>query len=84
MIKNKKIKAKKVSKILKKLNIETRPFFYPMNKQDIFKKLNYEFHKYKFKNSEYLSEYGFYLPSYLSLKNNQIDKISKIVNEIIK
>ena len=84
LIKNKKIKAKKVSKILKKLNIETRPFFYPMNKQDIFKKLNYEFHKYKFKNSEYLSEYGFYLPSYLSLKNNQIDKISKIVNEIIK
>lgn len=83
LIKNKKIKAKKVSKILKKLNIETRPFFYPMNKQDIFKKLNYEFHKYKFKNSEYLSEYGFYLPSYLSLKNNQIDKISKIVNEII-
>lgn len=84
LIKNKKIKAKKVSKILKKLNIETRPFFYPMNKQDIFKKLNYEFHKHKFKNSEYLSEYGFYLPSYLSLKNNQIDKISKIVNEIIK
>ena len=38
----------------------------------------------KFKNSEYLCKYGFYLPSSLSLKNSEIDYICGVVNSIIK
>ncbi len=84
VIKDKKIKAKKISKILKEYNIETRPFFFPMNKQKVFKKLKFNFYKEKLNNSHYISQYGLYLPSFLKLKNNQIDQICKIINHVIK
>ena len=83
VIKNKKIKAKKISKILKEYNIETRPFFFPMNKQKVFKKLKMNFDREKLKNSYYISQYGLYLPSYLKLKKNQIDQICRVVNHVI-
>jgi perosamine synthetase len=83
LIKNKKISSYNLSKTLKLLNIETRPFFYPMHKQQIFKKLNYKFCKDNYPNSEYISKYGIYLPSGLKIKNHTIDKISKILNEIL-
>ena len=53
-----------------------------MHKQNIFKKMGL------FKNESYpiaenLSKNGFYLPSGVGLKNNQIDYIVKIVNKIL-
>ena len=66
---------------LKNKGIGARPFFWPMNKQQILK--DYKFKKGNFKNSEYISKYGFYLPTSLSIKNYQIDYICKQVNEII-
>jgi len=74
--------AKKLAKKLYKIGIQTRPFFYPMNKQKILK--NY-FNKDKddFKNSEYLSKYGLYLPSYFSLKKKDIKWIATQVNNIL-
>ncbi len=83
VIKDKKIKAKKISMILKEYNIETRPFFFPMNKQKVFKKLKMNFDKEKLKNSYYISQHGLYLPSYLKLKKNQIDQICRVVNHVI-
>jgi perosamine synthetase len=76
---NKKLEIQK--KLLKK-SIETRPFFWPMHKQNIFKKMGL------FKNESYpiaenLSKNGFYLPSGVGLKNDQIDYIVKIVNKIL-
>ena len=45
---------------------------------------NYNFYNSKkFANSEYISKYGFYLPSSLSLKNDEIEYISNCVNEIM-
>jgi len=74
--------AKKLAKKLNKIGIQTRPFFYPMNKQSILK--NYlNKNKDNFKNSEYLSKYGLYLPSYFSLKKKDIEWIAKQVNNII-
>ena len=67
---------------LKKIGIGTRPFFWPMNKQKILK--NYNFKRNDFKNSEYISKYGFYLPSSLSLKRFEIDFICKKLNEILR
>tara|TARA_Y100000590_G_C15050943_1_gene762624 strand:- start:398 stop:574 length:177 start_codon:yes stop_codon:yes gene_type:complete len=53
-----------------------------MHKQKIFKHLKKR-NSNKFSNSEYISKYGFYLPSSLSLKNSEIDYICKKVNYIL-
>ena len=68
-------------KKLLKNGIDTRPFFLSMNKQKIFKKMKL-FKNNKMKNSEYLSNNGFYLPSGLALKNNEINYICRLVNKI--
>jgi perosamine synthetase len=82
VIRNKKFLASEVAKKLKKFGIMTRPFFWPMHEQDIFKKMKL-FKKSKFPNSSYIARYGLYLPSYYKLKNNEIDYISKIVNKVL-
>ena len=80
--KNSKISRNKIMKKLLKKNIETRPFFLPMNKQKIFKKMKL-FNRIKAPNSEYLSKYGFYLPSGLGITNKQIDFVIKNLLKII-
>ena len=81
---NKKLKldAKKVMARLKKYGIGSRPFFWPMNKQKILNKLNL-INANNFPNSEYISKYGFYLPSSLTLKNSEIDYICDRLNYIL-
>jgi len=84
LITNKKLNldAKKAMKKLARYNIGTRPFFWPMNKQYSLKK--YKFYKSKkFKNSNYISKYGFYLPSSLNLKFKEIKYICNCLNNII-
>ena len=82
--KNLNIDAKKLMKRLIAYGIQTRPFFWPMHKQKVFKE------KYKintsgnYKNSEYISKYGLYLPSSLDIKSNQIKFICDKVNSILK
>ena len=71
-----------IQKKLLKKNIETRPFFWPMHKQNIFKKLKI-FKNEKYINAEYLSNSGFYLPSGLNLKLNELKYIVKNVKNII-
>ena len=76
------IDAQYVMRKLKIMGVGTRPFFWPMHKQKMLK--NYDFYNSKkFINSQYISKYGFYLPSSLSLKDDQIKYISNCVNEII-
>ena len=82
VIKNK-ISAKVIAKRLIKYGIQTRPFFWPMHKQTVLKKMGL-FKREKYPNSEYLSKYGLYLPSSLSLNLKQISFITKKVNKIIK
>ena len=69
-------------KLFKK-GIETRPFFWPMHKQDIFKKLNL-FTNEKYPNAEYLSNNGFYIPTGIDLTNKQLSYIADTVNSIIR
>ena len=80
--KNSKISRNKIMKMLLKKNIETRPFFLPMNKQKIFKKMKL-FNRIKAPNSEYLSKNGFYLPSGLGITNKQIDFVIRNLLKII-
>ena len=83
MIKKKKITASELAKKLRKYGINTRPFFWPIHDQTIFKKMNM-FRNQKFPNSSYLSKYGIYLPSYFKLKKKDIDYISSVINKILK
>lgn len=85
LVKNKKINVKKITNKLLSFGIQTRPFFWPMNEQKIFKKLKiFDNKNNKYPNSQHLSRNGFYLPSYLELKNNEIDYICNIVNKVIR
>ena len=81
LIKNKKFTANAIRKRLKKKGIETRAFFWPMHKQTVLKRLNIKFKK-KFPNSEYLSKYGFYLPSGVGIKKKQVKKVCLEINKI--
>ena len=83
LIKNKKMTALNLSKKLLKFGIETRPFFWPMHQQSIFKKLKL-FKNQNYPNSTYLSKYGLYVPSYFLLKKKEINKISNVINKILR
>lgn len=78
-----KIKRDNVIKKLYEKKIQTRPFFYPMHKQKIFRKMNIFNKNEKYPNAEYLSKNGFYLPSGIGIKNYEIDYICKILNKIL-
>ena len=80
--KNSKIKRNKIMKNLLNLKIETRPFFLSMNQQKIFKTLKI-FRKDSFKNSDYLSKNGFYLPSGIGITNKEINFVAKEVLKLI-
>ena len=81
LILNKKITAKKFRNELKKLKIETRDFFWPINKQTALKKYNFKFKK-NYPNSEYLSKYGFYVPSGLETTSKDIDFVCQSIKKI--
>ena len=72
-----------IQKKLFKKGIETRPFFWPMHKQDIFKKLNL-FKNEKYPNAEYLSNNGFYIPTGIDLTKNQLKYVADTVNSLTK
>jgi perosamine synthetase len=71
--------------LMKKLaekQIGTRPFFYPLHLQPVFKKMNL-FIGEEYPNAEKISKYGFYLPSGLALTENQIQEVAKTLKEIL-
>ena len=76
------IDAQYVMRKLRDKRIGTRPFFWPMHKQEIFKKMGL-FKGEKYPVAENLSKNGFYLPSGLGLKNSQIDYVIKELKKII-
>ena len=78
-----KLTAKKISKILYKNNIITRPFFWPMSEQKILR--NYIIKKnIRYPVSKYISKYGLYLPSGMDLTVKQIHFICNKVNDVIR
>ena len=69
---------------LNKRNIQTRNFFYPMHKQKIFKKMKVFSNSVKYKNAEYLSANGFYLPSGLGITNKEIDYVGNTLFKVLE
>lgn len=66
---------------LKAENIGTRPFFYPMHKQPVFKKMGL-FKNESYPVSENLANKGFYIPSGLSITDQQIKYIAEKIKNL--
>jgi len=64
-----------LQKFLFKNSIEARRFFIPLHKQPFYSL------KGNFPNSDYLYDHGLSLPSYVLLKNEEIEYICKKINE---
>lgn len=74
------LEATTVMDLLQKVGIGSRPFFYPMHKQPVFNNRGL-FINENLPNSVYLGEKGFYLPSGLSLTE---ENVVYVANEIKK
>ena len=79
---NLKLNAEKAINFLREEGVGCRPFFYPLHKQPIFKKMGL-FQKLKLPNSERISKKGFYIPSGLNLSDNQISFVAKKINKMV-
>ena len=74
--------AIQMMKKLAEMKIGTRPFFYPMHLQPVFNKMGlFKYESYPV--AENLAENGFYIPSGLGLTNEQINKVTEILLEIL-
>jgi perosamine synthetase len=80
---NKKLNAEKIMKLLAEKKIGTRPFFYPMHLQPVFKKMGL-FKNQKYPNAELLYRQGFYLPSGLTITEEQIKEVANTLKEILR
>lgn len=74
--------AETLIKKLSQRNIGTRPFFWPMHEQPVFRKMGF-FNGESYPNAEFLARNGFYIPSGLALTNKQIETVSQILHEVM-
>ena len=73
--------AKEAIRILKERGVECRPFFYPLHRQPVLKKMGLLLEgDYPVSDNAYTR--GFYIPSGLATTKNQIDKVSEILSEL--
>ncbi|HXB40142.1 MAG TPA: DegT/DnrJ/EryC1/StrS family aminotransferase [Bacteroidia bacterium] len=75
--------AETITKQLAEKGVGTRPFFYPMHLQPVFKKMGL-FKDESYPNAEILYKYGFYLPSGLAITEAQIKEVSIVLKETVK
>jgi perosamine synthetase len=73
---------KNIMEELKAKGIGTRPFFYPMHKQPVFNKMGL-FLEETYSNAMKLYERGFYIPSGMTLTEEQIKEVSTIMHEVL-
>ena len=73
--------AKEAMQKLRELKIGTRPFFWCMHEQPVFKKMGL-FADESCPVAEKLARRGFYLPSGMALNNEQIERVAKAVKTI--
>ncbi|MFC1680207.1 DegT/DnrJ/EryC1/StrS family aminotransferase [Pseudomonadota bacterium] len=73
--------AEEAMQRLARLGIGTRPFFWPMHEQPVFRRMGL-FHGERLPVSERLGRRGFYIPSGLALTDSQIDKVVDAMREV--
>ena len=75
-------KAFTVQEKLAEKGIGTRPFFYPLHLQPVFKSLPF-YREESLEIAEYLYDYGFYLPSGINLQEKDIKTVADTLKEIL-
>ena len=75
--------ANKIMKLLAEKNIATRPFFWSMHEQPVFKNLGL-FNGESYPVSERISRRGFYIPSGVAISMKQIEIVSASIAEVMK
>jgi perosamine synthetase len=75
--------AKEAMTRLKQKEIGTRPFFWPMHEQPVFKKMGL-FEGEIYPVAEKIARRGFYIPSGLALSNLQIEHVANVMREVLK
>jgi len=75
------LSRKQVQQRLREMNIETRRFFYPVHRQPVLKR--FELHG-NYPNSIDLAENGFYLPSYIGMKEEVVERVANAVRSLSK
>lgn len=76
-----KFNAKSATERLKNQGIDTRPFFYPMHKQPVFKKMGI-LDDVARPVSEMLYERGFYIPMGLNLSDNDLEYVATQIKKL--
>lgn len=77
------LEATAVIKKLAENGVQTRPFFYPLHRQPAFMTLPW-FREVSLPISEELYQYGFYLPSGLTLRKEQMDEVVAAIEEVFR
>lgn len=75
--------AKEAMTRLAKLGIGTRPFFWPMHEQPVFKKMGL-FAGESYPVAEHIARRGFYIPSGMALTGEQMERSAAAVKEILQ
>ncbi len=75
--------AKEATRRLVERKIGTRPFFWPMHEQPVFKKLGL-FEGESYPVAERIARRGFYIPSGLALTDEQIERVAKSIREVVQ
>ena len=73
--------AKEAMQLLAKEKIGTRPFFWPMHQQPVFKKMGL-FAQESCPVAERIARRGFYIPSGMALTEVQIEAVAKVLHDI--
>jgi perosamine synthetase len=68
---------------LARKRIGTRPFFWPMHEQPVFRKMGL-FENENCPVAETLARRGFYIPSGLALTNEQMERVATAVREVVR
>ena len=75
--------AEEIMRRLKQNGIGSRPFFWPMHEQPVFRKMGL-FRNEKYPVAEMLARRGFYIPSGLAITDEQIYKVASELKSITK
>ena len=75
--------AKEAMSRLGKLGIGTRPFFWPMHEQPVFRKMGL-FAGESYPVAERIARRGFYIPSGMALTDEQMERSAAAVKEILR
>lgn len=73
--------ATTVMNMLKEASVGTRHFFYPIHLQPAYKKLGL-FENEHYPVAEMLAEKGFYIPSGMTLTDEQIERVASVLNSL--